>query len=132
MEIREGLRYSREHEWLRPPVGGQTDGGHTVGITDFAQDALGDVVYVELPAPGSTVEAGAVCCEVESTKSVSDIYAPISGTIATVNERLAGEPELINSDPYGEGWIFSIKSSEDALPETLLDSQGYAAFLAQD
>lgn len=101
MDIPEDLRYSAEHEWVR------TDGSDVaIGITDYAQDALGDVVYVELPEVGSQVEAGAKVCEVESTKSVSEIYAPLAGTVTAANDALGDSPELVNSDPYGDGWIF--------------------------
>src|SRR3990172_7789712 len=100
MQFPEQLRYSSEHEWVA------VDGDRArVGITDFAQDALGDVVYVQLPETGATVAANATCAEVESTKSVSDVYSPLSGTIVEVNGALEGTPELLNQDPYGGGWI---------------------------
>src|SRR6195256_6308551 len=104
MEFPEHLRYTKKHEWVA------VDGGRArVGITDYAQDALGDIVYVQLPEVGTTVTASIVCAEVESTKSVSDIYAPVSGTIVEVNAALADAPERINDDPYGEGWMFEIE-----------------------
>jgi glycine cleavage system H protein len=96
-----------------------------VGITDYAQDALGDIVYVQLPDAGTTVAATAVCAEVESTKSVSDIYAPVSGTIAEVNTALADAPERINDDPYGDGWMFEIEMSDPSEVEQLLDAAAY-------
>lgn len=114
------LQYTAEHEWLR------TDGDRIrVGITDYAQDALGDVVYVQLPQVGSTVAAGESVGELESTKSVSDVYAPVSGEILAVNEALDASPETINQDPYGEGWLFEISAGGDTVE--LLDAAGYAA-----
>jgi glycine cleavage system H protein len=119
--IPEELRYTSEHEWVR--AGGAQV---RVGITDYAQDQLGDIVFVQLPEPGTTVEAGQSLGEVESTKSVSEIYAPVRGTVTARNEKLGEEPELINSDPYGAGWLVEIELSDpDALDE-LLDAQGYA------
>jgi glycine cleavage system H protein len=119
--IPEELRYTPEHEWVAP---GAT---HKVGITHFAQDALGDIVYVQLPEPGTAVEAGQAFGEVESTKSVSEIYAPMSGTVVATNARLADEPELLNTDPYGDGWLVEIRPTEpggDTLGG-LLDAAGY-------
>jgi glycine cleavage system H protein len=104
VNIPDDLRYSAEHEWVR--LDGSTA---RVGISDFAQDSLGDVVFVQLPEVGATVDAGASIGEVESTKSVSDIYAPVSGTVTAVNEALTTQPELVNSDPYGEGWMFEVE-----------------------
>jgi glycine cleavage system H protein len=125
MNFPEGLRYSSEHEWVR--VVGTVA---TVGITDFAQDTLGDIVYVQLPEVGSTVTAAAACSEVESTKSVSDIYAPASGTVAEANEALGNTPELLNSDPYGEGWIFKIELSDPSELDALMDAAAYQALVA--
>jgi glycine cleavage system H protein len=122
MNIPANLTYSKDHEWVR--ADGDTV---TVGITEYAQDALGDVVFVEIPEQGSTVTAGESFTEVESTKSVSDIYAPVSGTIVAVNDALEGEPELLNSDPYGDGWICSIRMSDPAELDALLDAEGYRA-----
>ena len=125
MEIPEELRYSAEHEWVR------VDGGTAeVGITDFAQDTLGDIVYVQLPELGATVARSVVCSEVESTKSVSDIYAPVSGTVVAVNEKLTTTPELVNSDPYGEGWMFRVEMSDAAELDALLDAAAYRALVA--
>jgi glycine cleavage system H protein len=123
--IPEELRYTPEHEWVAPgtPV--------KVGITDFAQDALGDIVYVQLPEPGTAVEAGQAFGEVESTKSVSEIYAPVSGTVVTRNDRLADEPELINTDPYGGGWLVEIEPTDPAGLGRLLDAAGYRELTAQ-
>lgn len=120
MEFPEHLRYTKEHEWVA------VDGTRArVGITDYAQDALGDIVYVQLPEVGTTVAATTVCAEVESTKSVSDIYAPVSGSIAEVNAALADEPERINDDPYGEGWMFEIEMSNPSEVDQLLDAATY-------
>ena len=120
MQIPEDLRYSTDHEWIRVE-----DGKVRIGITDYAQDALGDVVFVDLPEVGSMVEAAAAISEVESTKSVSDIYAPVAGTIIEVNSDLDGNPEQINGDPYGEGWICTIEVANPADFEGLLDAVAY-------
>ncbi|HSG60422.1 MAG TPA: glycine cleavage system protein GcvH [Pseudomonadales bacterium] len=117
------LRYASSHEWARL----EDDGSVVVGITDHAQDALGDVVFVELPEVGSTVEMGAECAVVESVKAASDIYSPISGEILEINEALVDAPETINSDPYGDGWMFRIQPDNDEQLEELLDAEGYAA-----
>jgi len=125
MNTPEELRYSPEHEWARL----EDDGTVRIGLTDYAQDALGDVVYIDLPKAGTEVAAGAVFSEIESTKSVSDVYAPVSGTIAQVNDELADEPQRINEDPYGEGWISVIEPSESGWADQLLDADGYRALL---
>jgi glycine cleavage system H protein len=122
MNIPSELRYSTDHEWVR--VEGDTV---TIGITEYAQDALGDVVFVEMPEPGTAVEAGATFSEVESTKSVSDIYAPVSGSISAVNDVLESQPELLNSDPYGEGWICRIAMTDVAELDSLMDAEAYRA-----
>ncbi|HZY74859.1 MAG TPA: glycine cleavage system protein GcvH [Jatrophihabitantaceae bacterium] len=121
-EVPDDLRYTAEHEWVRV-----TDGSNTVrvGITDYAQEALGDVVYVSLPELGATVGAGDAVGEIESTKSVSDVYAPVAGTVAARNEALDGTPDLINSDPYGEGWLVEIELAEGADVDALLDAAAY-------
>jgi glycine cleavage system H protein len=116
----EELRYTEEHEWARPE--GQR---LTVGITDYAQDSLGDVVYIDLPANGTRVEQGQPFGEVESTKSVSDLYAPVSGTIVERNETLESQPELVNTDPYGQGWMVVIEADEGATTEGLLSAAEY-------
>ncbi len=116
------LKYSAEHEWVATT---DTDGVVRVGITDFAQDALGDVVYVEHPEVGSSAAAGDVVGEVESTKSVSDIYAPVSGEIVAVNEGLDEDPGAINSDPYGKGWLFDVKLSDASELGSLLTADDY-------
>jgi glycine cleavage system H protein len=118
--IPDDLRYTPEHEWVRP---GQPT--VRVGITNFAQDALGDIVYVQLPDPGTAVEAGQAFGEVESTKSVSEIYAPVTGTVVATNTRLADEPELINIDPYGDGWLVELEPSDPDRLGELLDADGY-------
>jgi glycine cleavage system H protein len=120
MQLPDDLRYSSDHEWVR-----LEDGKVTVGITDYAQDALGDVVYVEIPEVGAQVEASAKVSEVESTKSVSDIYAPIAGKVVAVNVDLSDSPERLNDDPYGEGWICVIEPDDPSAVEALLDVEGY-------
>ena len=124
--IPDDLRYTPEHEWVRP---GQP--AVRVGITDFAQDALGDIVYVQLPDPGTAVQTGQAFGEVESTKSVSEIYAPVAGTVVASNTRLADEPELINTDPYGSGWLVEIEPTEPDRVEQLLDAAGYRELTEQ-
>ena len=124
MNFPDDLRYTEEHEWVR--VDGTTA---RVGITDYAQDALGDVVYVDLPQVGAAVAAMASCCEVESTKSVSEIFSPVSGTIAEVNSDLSDRPQMINEDPYGKGWIFAVQMSDAAELDNLMDAAAYQAFL---
>jgi glycine cleavage system H protein len=120
MKILEDRLYSKDHEWVL--VSGATA---RVGITDYAQDALGDVVFVQLPNVGERFSAGTACCEVESTKSVSDIYAPIDGSISVTNSKLSETPGLVNSDPYGAGWIFEISLETTVSTETLIDAHQY-------
>lgn len=120
------LRYTSDHEW----IASKGDGTVRIGITAFAQDALGDVVYVSLPNVGDTVTAGDDAGEVESTKSVSDIYAPLAGEITAVNDQLDGTPELINADPYGDGWMFEMKLSDDDSLSELMDAETYKASVA--
>jgi glycine cleavage system H protein len=124
MNVPEELRYSAEHEWAR-----RLDDGTRVrvGITDYAQDALGDVVYVDLPAVGTTVAASEPVGELESTKSVSEMYAPVSGTISSVNEVVAENPQLLNDDPYGEGWLCEIEMSDPAELDAMMDAHAYRA-----
>ena len=123
----EDLKYTAEHEWVRDP--GSTEGSVRVGITDYAQDALGDIVYVSLPELGDSVEAGSTCGELESTKSVSDVYVPVTGRVTATNEALDSTPELVNSDPYGEGWLFEIAPSDDTALDGLMDAAAYQATL---
>ncbi len=119
------LRYTKDHEWVR------VEGNRVrVGITDYAQDALGDVVFVQLPEPGSAVEAGSSFSEVESTKSVSDVYAPVSGTVVEVNAELTDAPQRLNDDPYGEGWICVIEVSDPGAVSALLDAEAYRRLIA--
>jgi glycine cleavage system H protein len=120
MNIPEDLRYSPEHEWVR-----QEGSTVRIGITDYAQDALGDIVFVDLPTVGSEVEAGGQLGEVESTKSVSEIYSPLAGIVTAVNESLTAGPEKINQDPYGEGWLCEMELATDADPGSLLDAVAY-------
>ncbi|MDE3008718.1 MAG: glycine cleavage system protein GcvH [Acidobacteriota bacterium] len=126
MLIPEDRKYSSDHEWAH------VDGAIVrVGITDYAQDALGDVVFVDLPKVGASVTAGGVIGEVESTKSVSEIYAPVSGTISAVNDALATSPESVNTDPYGQGWICEISIVDTAQLDALLDANGYGALTSK-
>lgn len=120
MNVPDDLRYTDQHEWIRTE-----DGRARVGITDYAQDALGDIVYVDLPETGREVEAGETLAEVESTKSVGEVYAPVAGTIVEVNAALAEQPEMVNSDPYGDGWFVVIEPSDAAALEDLLDAAAY-------
>ncbi len=121
------LKYTSEHEWVRVP--GETDGSVRIGITDYAQDALGDIVYVSLPEIGEAVEAGKTCGELESTKSVSDVYAPVTGEVVARNEALDATPELVNSDPYAGGWLFEVVPSEGGAVDGLMDAAAYQASL---
>ena len=118
--IPEGLKYSAEHEWIAET---STAGTVRIGITDFAQDALGDVVYVDLPEVGTEVEANGVVGEVESTKSVSDLFCPVPGSVTETNEEIVDSPELVNSDPFGAAWLFKVKVTE--IPDDLLDKAAY-------
>ncbi|MEA2023472.1 MAG: glycine cleavage system protein GcvH [Actinomycetota bacterium] len=124
MQIPQDLRYTDNHEWVRV----ESDGAVTLGISDYAQKALHDVVYVDLPDVDRIVEAGEGIAEVESTKSVNDVYSPISGVVATVNELLMDAPELINSDPFGAGWIVTITPAEGSSLDDLMDAVAYTAF----
>jgi glycine cleavage system H protein len=127
MQTPEELRYSKDHEWVRH------EGAYVrVGITDFAQDALGDVVYVDLPQVGTIIVSDLAFAEVESTKSVSDIFAPLAGEIVEVNQVLEDEPELVNEDPYGDGWVCVIKPNDIDHLELLMDAERYLAFVSQE
>lgn len=119
------LRYAKSHEWVRQ----LPDGSVEIGITDHAQHALGDLVFVELPGVGRTLEAGAACAVVESVKAASDVYSPVSGTVLAVNDALAGTPELINQDCYGQGWMMRVQPAADS-GAALLGAEAYAAELA--
>jgi len=117
------LKYTAEHEWVRTP--GEAAGSVRIGITDYAQDALGDIVYVQLPGVGEAVTAGDTVGELESTKSVSDVYSPVSGEVVARNESLDATPELVNTDPYGAGWLFEVAVADGGAPVDLLDAAAY-------
>jgi glycine cleavage system H protein len=119
--VPEELRYTAEHEWVAPAEEGRV----RVGITHYAQDALGDIVFLQLPEVGAQVTAGDVVGEVESTKSVSEIYSPLTGSVTAVNQEAVDSPELINSDPYGRGWLFELEPEDASAVEGLLDATGY-------
>ena len=123
--VPEDRRYTRDHEWAR-----KEEGGVRMGITDYAQDALGDVVFVKLPEAGDKVDAGTVLSEVESTKSVSDVYAPVTGTVAAVNSALADSPQTLNDDPYGEGWICVIEPDDPTAYDFLLEPPAYRELIS--
>jgi glycine cleavage system H protein len=124
------LQYTTDHEWVRAP--GETDGSVRIGITDYAQDALGDIVFVDISEIGTDVESGATLGELESTKSVSDLFAPVAGTVVAVNPTLEQSPELVNSDPYGEGWLVEIVPADPSQLDHLLDVDAYTAQLDVD
>lgn len=126
-EIPKELLYTETHEWVAIE-----DGIATCGITDFAQDQLGDIVYVELPEVGSAVVAGEVCGVIESVKAASDLYAPVSGEVVEVNQDLTDAPELINKDPYGDGWLFRVKMSDPSETDALLDAVRYEKFVVEE
>ena len=123
----EDLKYTAEHEWVRTP--GDTAGSVRIGITDYAQDALGDIVYVQLPEAGTSMSAGDVLGELESTKSVSEVYAPVAGEVVARNESLDATPELVNSDPYGAGWLFEIVPGSQEDIDALMDASAYGETL---
>jgi glycine cleavage system H protein len=127
MNVPSELRYSREHEWVR--VEGDLA---RIGITDFAQDSLGDVVFVQLPDAGLDIVAGASAAEIESTKSVSDVYVPVSGVVRAVNDALVGAPELVNQDPYGAGWILEVALADPTELDALLDADAYRELIGDD
>jgi glycine cleavage system H protein len=137
--IPEDLRYSAEHEWVRVQDDSTdresvTDGVTVarVGITDYAQNSLGDIVFVQMPEPGTTVEPGDALGEVESTKSVSEIFAPLGGTVVARNDALDSSPELVNSDPYGDGWMIEIELTDPAQLDELLDADGYSGVIGEE
>jgi glycine cleavage system H protein len=127
MNVPDELRYTADHEWARLEEGGRI----RIGITDYAQDALGDVVFVQLPEPGTEVAAAASFGEVESTKSVSDVYAPVGGTVVEVNAELVDAPQRLNEDPYGEGWLCVIEPTDPAAFSQLLDAEAYRKLIAE-
>lgn len=124
MQIPEALKYAENHEWVRL----EDDGMVVVGISDYAQDALGDIVYVDLPEVGRTVDAGEGFAEVESTKSVNDVYSPVAGEITAINEALFDTPELVNQDPYQQGWFVKVDPAEGATLDSLMDAAAYRAY----
>jgi glycine cleavage system H protein len=128
MEFPEEFAYTKEHEWVQDLGGGRV----RVGITDYAQDALGDVVYVDIPETGTAVQAGQPFGEVESTKSVSDVYSPVTGTVVERNEALADDPGLVNAEPYGEGWMVVIETSAEGTLDGLLDAGAYRSFTEEE
>ena len=119
------LKYTAEHEWVRSP--GESEGSVRIGITHYAQDALGDIVYVSLPEVGESVSAGDACGELESTKSVSDVSAPVSGEVSAHNTALDATPELVNNDPYGEGWLYEVVPADPSAVDGLMDAEAYKA-----
>ena len=127
-QIPKDLKYAKSHEWVRT----EKDGTLTVGITDHAQELMGDMVYVDLPQAGAQVAAGKECAVVESVKAASDVYAPVSGEIVAANDALAGAPETVNKDPYGTGWMFRIKPANKAELDGLLDAKAYDALVASE
>jgi len=127
VSVPEQLRYTEEHEWVAGLD--NEDGVVTVGITAYAADALGDIVFVQLPEEGAAIEAGEPCGEAESTKSVSDLYAPVTGEVTAVNAAVGDDPGMINSDPYGEGWLFKVRIDSD--PSDLLDAAAYAKLIEE-
>ena len=125
MNVPEGRRYTKDHEWAL-----LDDGRVRIGITDYAQDALGDVVFVQLPEPGTEVQAGSAIGEVESTKSVSDVYAPVSGRVVEINTELSDTPQRLNEDPYGEGWICVIEPAEPGSVDALMEASAYSELIS--
>ncbi|OPL09992.1 MAG: glycine cleavage system protein H [Firmicutes bacterium ML8_F2] len=126
-KIVDGVRYTQKHEWVRPE--GETA---KVGLSDYAQDKLGEIVFVELPEVGAVVEAGKSSAVIESVKAVADLYAPIDGKVIEVNEELLDQPELINSDPYGEGWVYKVEIKDGNQLEVLMDKKAYEVFVAEE
>jgi glycine cleavage system H protein len=123
----DNLKYTAEHEWVKSP--GDSEGSVRIGITHYAQDALGDIVYVSLPEVGESVSAGDACGELESTKSVSDVYAPVTGEVSATNTALDATPELVNHDPYGDGWLYEVVPADAAAVEGLMDAEAYRSTL---
>ena len=126
-EVPENLKYTRDHEWLRL----EDDGSVTLGITDHAQQALGELVYVELPEADRELESGEACAVVESVKAASDVYSPLPGVVTAANEALADTPELVNDSPYGDGWLLRLQPTDPQALEELMDTDAYSRFLAE-
>ena len=127
-QIPQDLKYTKSHEWVRM----NDDGSVTVGITDHAQDLMGDMVYLELPEVGTTLEAGKDCAVVESVKAASDVYAPLSGEVLEVNAGITDSPETVNKDPYGEGWMLRLQPADKSQWEALMDASAYEALIAEE
>lgn len=127
-KVPQELKYAKTHEWVRV----EDDGSVTIGISDHAQDLLGDMVFIELPEVGRELEAEEDCAVVESVKAASDVYAPITGEVTAINEALEDAPDTVNNDPYGDGWLFRMKPADESNLEALLDADGYAAVVAAE
>ncbi len=123
----DGLKYTQQHEWARP-----ADGTAVVGLSDYAQDKLGEIVFVELPDVGAEVEAGKSAAVIESVKAVADLYAPVDGKVTEVNEALLDQPEVINQDPYGEGWVFKVEVKDESQLDKLMDKPAYEEFIIKE
>lgn len=126
------LKYTKSHEWVREPHGGAANGTYEIGITDHAQSALGDLVFVEVPDVGRTLKAGEACAVVESVKAASDVYSPLAGKVIANNGALSAKPELLNEDPYGAGWLFRVESSSPINAASLMSAAAYESFLAEE
>jgi glycine cleavage system H protein len=126
------LKYTKSHEWVRQSQGGAPNGAIEIGITDHAQSALGDLVFVEVPDVGRNLKAGEACAVVESVKAASDVYSPLGGKVVAHNDALAAKPELLNEDPYGAGWLFRLESSGAVDTASLMDAKAYETFLAEE
>lgn len=122
------LKYTKSHEWVRK----NDDGSLTVGISEHAQELMGDMVYIELPEPGASLEAGSDCAVVESVKAASDIYAPVTGEVIEANEKLADNPEIVNKEPFGDGWMFRMQPGDEAELDALMDAKDYESLLASE
>jgi len=126
--VPENLKYTKSHEWIRR----EDDGTVTIGVTEHAQDMLGDMVFVELPEADSSIDVGEDCAVVESVKAASDVYAPLAGEVVAVNESLEDSPDLVNKDPYGEGWLFRMRPSDESAVDALLDPEAYKQVVAEE
>ncbi len=126
------LRYTKSHEWVRPAHGGEPNGAVEIGISEHAQSALGDLVFVEVPEAGRELRAGEACAVVESVKAASDVYSPVSGKVIAGNAALAAQPELVNQDPYGTGWLFRVQTDSPLDAQSLMSAADYAKYLAEE